>query len=107
MAGISRYLLRAPDTCAGQASAKAHGATLRRDLVAGADRHNRGIRSVHLQEGWHGEQDWASVLEAATGPPVTRLTSPGLASPDPTGSQPPGRPSALSSALSPDEPAQQ
>ncbi len=75
---ISRNLLRAAGALAGQAPAKARGATLRRDLVADADRTarpNRGHRSVHLPEGGHGEQDWASLLEAATGPPATRLTA--------------------------------
>jgi hypothetical protein len=49
------------------------GATLRRDLinVAGrAARRGRGHLTVHLPEGWHRQQEWASLFRAAAGPPA-------------------------------------
>ena len=30
----------------------------------------RGHLTIHLPEGWHREQEWASLFQAATGPPA-------------------------------------
>jgi hypothetical protein len=73
LAAISHHLLRAAGTLASPASAKAGGATLRRDLIdvaARTARHGRGHITLHLPEGWHREQDWMSLFEAACGPPA-------------------------------------
>jgi hypothetical protein len=70
---ISHNLLRAAGSLASLACAKARGATLRRDLIdiaARTARHGRGHITLHLPEGWHREQDWASLFEAACGPPA-------------------------------------
>jgi Transposase DDE domain group 1 len=72
-AAISHNLLRAAGSLASLACAKARGATLRRDLIdvaARTARHRRGHITLHLPEGWHREQDWASLFEAACGPPA-------------------------------------
>ena len=82
LAAISHNLLRAAGSLASPACAKARGATLRRDLIdvaARTARHGRGHITLHLPEGWHREQDWTSLFEAACGPPAPR----GLTSPDP------------------------
>jgi len=73
LAAISCNLLRATGALASLAHAKARGATLRRDLINLAGRtarHGRGHLTVHLPEGWHREQEWASLFHAATGPPA-------------------------------------
>jgi hypothetical protein len=73
LAAISHNLLRAAGALASLACAKARGATLRRDLIdvaARTARHGRGHITLHLPEGWHREQDWASLFEAACGPPT-------------------------------------
>ena len=73
LAAISHNLLRAAGSLASLACAKARGATLRRDLIdvaARTARHGRGHITLHLPEGWHREQEWASLFEAATGPPA-------------------------------------
>ena len=73
LAAISHNLLRAAGSLASLACAKARGATLRRDLIdvaARTARHGRGHITLHLPEGWHREQDWMSLFEAATGPPA-------------------------------------
>jgi hypothetical protein len=73
LAAISHNLLRAAGALASLAYAKARGATLRRDLIdiaARAARHGRGEITLHLPEGWHREQEWMNLFEAATGPPV-------------------------------------
>ena len=72
-AAISHNLLRAAGALASLACAKATGATLRRDLIgvaARAARHGRGHITLHLPEGWHREQEWMALLQAATGPPA-------------------------------------
>ena len=72
-AAISHNLLRAAGALAGLACARARGATLRRDLIdvaARTARHGHGHITLHLPEGWHREQDWISLFEAATGPPA-------------------------------------
>ena len=73
LAAISHNLLRAAGSLASPACGSARGATLRRDLIdvaARTARHGRGHITVHLPEGWHREQEWASLFEAATGPPA-------------------------------------
>jgi Transposase DDE domain group 1 len=73
LAAIAHNLLRAAGSLAGLACAKARGATLRRDLIdvaARTARHGRGHITLHLPEGWHREQEWASLFEAACGPPA-------------------------------------
>ena len=73
LAAITGNLLRAAGALASQAYAKARGATVRRDLIAVAARtarHGRGRITVHLPEGWHREHEWASLFEAACGPPA-------------------------------------
>jgi hypothetical protein len=72
-AAISCNLLRAAGSLASLAYAKARGATLRRDLInvaARTARHGRGHITLHLPQGWHREQDWMSLFEAACGPPA-------------------------------------
>jgi hypothetical protein len=72
-AAISHNLLRAAGSLASLACAKARGATLRRDLIdvaARTARHGHGRITLHLPDGWHREQDWISLFEAACGPPA-------------------------------------
>jgi hypothetical protein len=74
-AAIAHNLLRAAGSLASLAYARARGATLRRDLIdvaARIARHGRGEITLHLPEGWHREQDWMNLFEAATGPPSAR-----------------------------------
>ena len=73
LAAITHNLLRAAGALASIAYAKARGATIRRDLIdvaARTARHGRGRITMHLPEGWQREQEWASLFEAATGPPA-------------------------------------
>jgi hypothetical protein len=72
LAAISCNLLRAAGCLASLASAKARGATLRRDLIdvaARTARHGREHLTMHLPQSWHRQQEWASLFHAATGPP--------------------------------------
>jgi Transposase DDE domain group 1 len=72
-AAISHNLLRAAGSLASLACAKARGATLRRDLIdvaARTARHGRGHLTLHLPEGWHRQQEWMNLPEAACGPPA-------------------------------------
>jgi hypothetical protein len=72
-AAIAHNLLRAAGSLASLACAKARGATLRRDLIdvaARTARHGRGHLTLHLPEGWHREQEWMNLFEAACGPPA-------------------------------------
>ena len=74
-AAISCNLLRAAGSLASLAYAKARGATLRRDLInvaARTARHGRGHLTLHLPAGWHREQEWMNLFEAATGPPLAQ-----------------------------------
>ena len=67
-----RGLLRAAGALAGGFHGRARGATLRRHLIAVAARvarHGRGEITLHLPEGWHREQEWMNLFEAACGPP--------------------------------------
>jgi len=73
LAALSCNLLRAAGSLASLACAKARGATLRRDLIgvaARVARHGRGHITVHLPEGWHRQQEWLNLFEAACGPPA-------------------------------------
>jgi hypothetical protein len=73
LAAISHNLLRAAGSLASLACAKARGATLRRDLIdvaARTARHGRGHLTLHLPEGWHRQQEWMNLFEAARGPPA-------------------------------------
>jgi hypothetical protein len=73
LAAISHNLLRAAGSLASLAYAKARGATIRADLIdvaARVARHGRGHITVHLPEGWHRDQEWMNLFEAATGPPT-------------------------------------
>jgi hypothetical protein len=72
-AAIACNLLRAAGALASFTYAKARGATLRADLIdvaARTARHGRGHITLHLPEGWHREQEWMNLFEAATGPPA-------------------------------------
>jgi DDE family transposase len=74
LAALSCNLLRAAGCLASLAYSKARGATLRRDLISVAARtarHGRGHLTLRLPEGWHREQEWASLFETACGPPAT------------------------------------
>jgi hypothetical protein len=73
-AAIAHNLLRAAGTLASLSSARARGATIRRDLIhiaARTARHARGHLTVHLPEGWHREHEWMNLLHTACGPPAT------------------------------------
>jgi hypothetical protein len=73
LAAISHNLLRAAGSLASLGYAKARGATIRADLIdvaARIARHGRGHITLHLPDGWHHEQEWQSLFEAATGPPA-------------------------------------
>jgi hypothetical protein len=75
LAAISHNLLRAAGALASLAYARARGATLRRDLIdvaARTARHGRGEITLHLPDGWHREQEWMNLFEAACGPPPAR-----------------------------------
>jgi hypothetical protein len=72
LAAISHNLLRAAGSLASLACARARGATLRRDLIdvaARIARHGHGEITLHLPDGWHREQEWRNLFEAACGPP--------------------------------------
>jgi Transposase DDE domain group 1 len=72
LAAISHNLLRAAGSLASLGYAKARGATLRRDIIdvaARTARHGRGEITLHLPQGWHREQEWMNLFQAATGPP--------------------------------------
>jgi hypothetical protein len=75
LAAISHNLLRAAGALASLGYAKARGATLRRDLIdiaARTARHGRGEITLHLPEGWHRQQEWMNLFEAACRPPPAR-----------------------------------
>ncbi len=72
-AAIAHNLLRAAGSLASLTWAKARAATLRRDLISVAARtarHGRGHITLHLPEGWHRDQEWMNLFEAACGPPA-------------------------------------
>jgi hypothetical protein len=72
-AAIAHNLLRAAGSLASLAYGKARGATIRRDLIdvaARTARHGHGHITLHLPEGWHREQQWMTLFEAACGPPA-------------------------------------
>jgi hypothetical protein len=73
IAAMAHNLLRAAGALASRSFAKARGATIRRDLIAvaaRAARHGRGRLVLHLPEGWHREQEWRNLWDAACGPPA-------------------------------------
>jgi hypothetical protein len=72
IAAMAHNLVRAAGALASLPFAKARGATIRRDLIAVAARtarHGRGHLTLHLPEGWHREQEWLNLWDAACGPP--------------------------------------
>jgi len=71
-AAMAHNLTRAAGALAGTFHARARGATTRSHLIAVAariSRHGRGHITLHLPEGWHREQEWLNLFEAACGPP--------------------------------------
>ena len=73
IAAMAHNLLRAAGALASLPFAKARAATIRRGLIAVAARtarHGRGHITLHLPDGWHREQEWLSLLAAATSPPA-------------------------------------
>ena len=73
IAAMAHNLVRAAGALASLPFAKARGATIRRDLIAVAARtarHGRGHLTLHLPEGWHREQEWLNLWDAACGPPA-------------------------------------
>jgi len=74
IAAMAHNLVRAAGALASLPFAKARAATIRRDLIAVAARtarHGRGHLVLHLPEGWHREQEWRNLWDAACGPPAT------------------------------------
>ena len=74
-AAMAHNLTRAAGTLAGGFHGRARGATLRSHLITVAARiarHGRGQITLHLPQGWHREQEWLSLFEAACGPPSAR-----------------------------------
>jgi hypothetical protein len=74
IAAMTHNLLRAAGALASLPYAKARAATIRRDLISVAARtarHGRGHLTLHLPEGWHREQEWRNLWDAACGPPAT------------------------------------
>jgi hypothetical protein len=73
IAAMAQNLARAAGTLADPLHARARAATIRRDLIAvaaRAARHGRGHLTLHLPEGWHREQEWLNLWDAACGPPA-------------------------------------
>ena len=73
VAAMAHNLVRAAGALASLPFAKARAATIRRDLIAVAARtarHGRGGLTLHLPEGWHREQEWLNLWDAACGPPA-------------------------------------
>ena len=73
IAAMAHNLVRAAGALASLPFAKARGATIRRDLIAVAARtarRGRGHLTLHLPEGWHHEQEWLNLWDAACGPPA-------------------------------------
>jgi hypothetical protein len=73
IAAMAHNLVRAAGSLASLPHAKARAATIRRDLIAVAARtarHGRGHLVLHLPEGWHREQEWRNLWDAACGPPA-------------------------------------
>ncbi len=73
IAAMAHNLVRAAGALASLPFAKARAATIRRDLIAVAARtarHGRGHLTLHLPQGWHREQEWLNLWDAACGPPA-------------------------------------
>jgi hypothetical protein len=74
IAAMTHNLVRAAGSLAGRPFARARAATIRHGLItvaARTARHGRGCLILHLPEGWHREQEWLNLWEAACGPPAT------------------------------------
>jgi Transposase DDE domain group 1 len=72
-AAISHNLTRAAGALAGTFHARARGVTIRGHLInvaARIARRGRGHITLHLPQGWHREQEWLNLFEAACGPPA-------------------------------------
>jgi hypothetical protein len=72
-AAMSHNLTRAAGSLAGLFHARARGATIRSHLITVAARiarRGRGHITLHLPEGWHRQQEWLNLFEAACGPPA-------------------------------------
>ena len=72
---MAHNLLRAAGALSSLPFAKARAATIRRDLIAVAARtarSGRGHITLHLPRGWHREQEWMNLFEAACRPPPTQ-----------------------------------
>ncbi len=91
---MSHNLTRAAGILADGICARVRGATIRSHLIAVAARiarHGRGHITLHLPAGWHRQQEWMNLFDAACGPPSPGgLTSPDRhrASPGPSGRPP-------------------
>ena len=73
IAATAHNLVRAAGALASLPFAKARAATVRRDLIAVAARtarHGRSHITLHLPQGWHREQEWLNLWDAACGPPA-------------------------------------
>ena len=73
IAAMAHNLVRAAGALASLPFAKARAATIRRDLIAVAARtarHGRGHVTLHLPQGWHRQQEWLNLWDAACGPPA-------------------------------------
>jgi Transposase DDE domain group 1 len=73
IAAMAHNLVRAAGALASLPFAKARAATVRRDLIAVAARtarHGRSHITLHLPQGWHREQEWLNLWDAACGPPA-------------------------------------
>src|SRR5258708_11487675 len=73
IAAMAHNLVRAAGSLASLPFAKARAATIRRDLITAAARtarHGRGPLAPHLPAGWHREQEWMNLWDAACGPPA-------------------------------------
>jgi hypothetical protein len=71
-AAMSHNLTRAAGILAGGICARARGATIRSHLIAVAARiarHGRGHITLHLPAGWHRQQEWMNLFDAACRPP--------------------------------------
>jgi hypothetical protein len=74
-AAIAHNLTRAAGALASPFHAKARGATVRRHLIGVAARiarRGRGQVTLHLPEGWHRDDEWLHLFQAACGPPRAR-----------------------------------
>ena len=107
IAAMANNLVRTAGALASLPFAKARGATIRRDLIAVAARtarHGRGCLTLHLPEGWHREQEWLNLWDAACGPPAAQPDQPGTG---PHPQRPRGHPEPRPRARNPGQAAEQ